>query len=381
MKQDAWIDAGTACAILGVRAQTLYAYVSRKLVRSCSDRQDARRSLYLRADVDLLAQRNRRPRARQEVAAEAIRWGEPVLSTAISGIRDGTLWFGARTAIDCARSMTLEEVAAHHWRSPVGPGVAGEPVSGGATLAVQRAVGWLAAQMDGDIPVLGASRQQIAARGWAMLSALADVILGRCEPGPIHLRAARVWGLDARDAEVVRTALVLLSDHELNPSAFAVRVCASTGAGLIAAILAGMATLSGPLHGGVAGKASEALRAGLGGSAGIEPFLAVQGALSPYGYGFGHPLYPGGDPRAACLLATLPPDAPAVRAVWALSRRLDIPPNIDAALAACQQVMGLPEDAAFSIFAIGRLTGWVAHVIEQAETGTVIRPRARFAPA
>ncbi|MBD3787147.1 MAG: hypothetical protein IE922_09265, partial [Sphingomonadales bacterium] len=136
MFEGEFIDSGTACARLGVRAQTLYAYVSRGLLRVQTDPGDARRSLYARADVEALAARHRRPRARAEVAARAIRWGDPVLDTAISDVRDGALWFGARLAVDCAEAMSLEEVAAHHCRvadwGPAGTGRA--PASCGAGL-------------------------------------------------------------------------------------------------------------------------------------------------------------------------------------------------------------------------------------------------------
>ena len=74
----------------------------------------------------------------------------------------------------------------------------------------------------------------------------------------------------------------------------------------------------------------------------------------------------------------LPRESSAVRGIENLSKRLGIPPNIDGALAACVAELGLPENAAFSIFAIGRLTGWIAHAMEQSQSRQMIRPRARF---
>ena len=96
MNSTDWIDTETACALLGVKPQTLYAYVSRGQVRAEADALDGRRSLYARVDVETLARQNRRSRARAEVAEAAIRWGDPVLRTAISELRDGMLWLRGR---------------------------------------------------------------------------------------------------------------------------------------------------------------------------------------------------------------------------------------------------------------------------------------------
>ncbi|MEM7498896.1 MAG: citrate/2-methylcitrate synthase [Pseudomonadota bacterium] len=380
MKEGELIDAAMACALLGVRPQTLYAYVSRSLLRAESDPQDARRSLYPRREVEALARRHRRPRARARVAAGAIRWGEPVMETAISGVREGVLYFGESPAHECAATMTLEEIAARHCGVPFLVTHPAHAVASGDTTPLRRTLDYLAARADEGAPMQDQRRREIAAEGAALLSGAAGAMLGAALDGPIHERFASAWRLDGRAAEAVRSALVLLSDHELNPSTFAVRVCASTGATLAAALLAGLATLTGPRHGGVAARAREALDAAAEGPAAIERFLAREAESDPYTFGFGHPLYPAGDPRAAYLLAREDPDNAVVAATRRLSRRLDLTPNIDAALAAISRIHGLPGHAAFAIFAIGRLTGWIAHAIEQSETGQIIRPRARYTP-
>ncbi|WP_375687394.1 citrate synthase [Pseudooceanicola sp. LIPI14-2-Ac024] len=375
-----WIDADAACALLGVRPQTLYAYVSRRLLRARSDTADARRSLYARADVEALARRHRRPRARASIAAQSIRWGEPVLETSISDIRDGTLYFGTRAAADCAATMGLEEVAAHHCHVAdfTPPRRLPPPPPGDTPL--HRALTLLAVEAASGAPMRGRQAGEIACDGAALMSRIADALIGAAHPGPIHDRLRQAWGLDAEAADTVRRALVLLSDHELNPSTFAVRVCASTGASLAAAMLAGLTTLTGPLHGGVAPMARAAIRASERGPRAIEAFIGDHAEPGPYAYGLGHPLYPAGDPRATALLARMPPDAPVLRHVRRLSDRLGQPANVDMALAACVAQYDLPPDAGFRLFAIGRLAGWIAHAIEQSVTGKIIRPRARFAP-
>lgn len=373
MTRSDWIDAKTACHLLGIRPQTLYAYVSRGLLRASSDPGDPRRSLYAKVDVDGLAARHRRPRARAEVASQAIRWGDPVLNTAISGVRDGVLFFGERPATECAQSMTLEQVAAHHWRQEV-PVVRSTQAVVDMVGPLENGLAFLARSAARDQPVLGLGRRAMAGQGAALLSDAANALMGSARSGPIHERLAGAWDLNPQGTNLLRQALVLMSDHELNPSTFAVRVCASTGASLPAALLAGLATLSGPRHGGVADKARQTVEAGMAGDA---AFLR-RASATPYQHGFSHPLYPLGDVRAAFLLDALDQDAPPVQSLRRIASEVQMHPNIDAALAAFAIAYALPREAAFIIFAVGRMVGWIAHAIEQAESETLIRPRAEF---
>ncbi|WP_404401288.1 citrate synthase [Pelagibacterium halotolerans] len=375
MNSSDWIDTGTACALLGVKPQTLYAYVSRKLVRAQADAADARRSLYARADVETLLQQNHRPRARAEVAEQAIRWGDPVLVTAISEVREGMLWLRGRPVDDCANTLTLEDMAALLWNTET---VACPAIDIASTLPdpIGRALEFLAQTVTGASPMQQLTPEEIAREGGRLMSGVTNALLGRNATGPIHLRLGRAWAQEPQGCDDLRRALVLLSDHELNPSTFAVRISASTGTSLPAALLSGLATLSGPRHGGVASVARAALQAALDGNQ--QAFLTEHADRSPYGFGFGHPLYPAGDPRARHILDRLAPDTPPAVALRTLSRRFGLSPNIDAALATMSMVYGLPDEAAFTIFAVGRLAGWIAHAIEQVESGEIIRPRARY---
>ncbi len=375
MKNSEWLDAQSACALLGVKPQTLYAYVSRHKIRASADPQDPRRSLYTRQDIEELIRKMRRPRARAEVAEGAIRWGDPVLATAISEVRDGTIWLRGRRIQDCAANMTHEEVAAHlcGLEKIVCPATAVN-VTGQSSFA--RAMKALASQTDSAAPMLGRDLSNIAIDAERAMSVIANACLGDSKDGQIHRRIGAVWGVETQSQDIIRRALVLLSDHELNPSTFAVRVSASTGTSLSAALLAGMATLSGPRHGGVASLAKAALDATMKGS--LDNFLAEHAQQDPYTYGFGHPLYPDGDPRATELLKQIPFDAPVRSAVEILSERLLLPPNIDAALAASVVHFNWPSDAATVLFSIGRASGWIAHAIEQISGGEMIRPRAKY---
>jgi citrate synthase len=175
---------------------------------------------------------------------------------------------------------------------------------------------------------------------------------------------------------VIRRILVVLADHELNASAFAARVAASTGASLAAAALAGLATLTGPRHGGAAAKVSALMEDAerLGAEEAVRSWVS-RGDLPP---GFGHPLYPDGDPRARVLLSALDPD-PLVKDLQASAETVTGQrANIDFALVAAARQLSRPPDAPFALFALGRSVGWIAHALEQIETGGLIRPRARY---
>jgi citrate synthase len=195
--------------------------------------------------------------------------------------------------------------------------------------------------------------------------------------GHVHTAMARAWGTDGAGADLIRRALVLCADHELNASAFAVRVVASTGAALPACLLAGLAALSGPLHGGMTEQVG-ALLAEPGMQANPHATLAARLGRGERLPGFGHRLYPDGDPRAAALLATLDPGAWWRGMLGAAHDLTGLRPNIDLALVALERTRQFPAGSALAIFAAGRSAGWIAHALEQRQDGRLIRPRAIY---
>jgi citrate synthase len=94
--------------------------------------------------------------------------------------------------------------------------------------------------------------------------------------------------------------------------------------------------------------------------------------------GWSHPLYPDGDVRATNLLSALKPRPAIARILRTMEQETGDKPNCDAALAAMTRELALPNEATFSIFALARMTGWLAHAMEQRETVRIIRPRARY---
>lgn len=374
---EGWLSAGEAVAQLGVRPQTLYAYVSRGRIEARPDDDDPRRSLYRTSDVAELAGRKARGRRTADVARRAIAWGEPVLTSAITTVVRGRLHYRGEDAVALSASASLEAVArllcgaSEQALSPAPAAVIAPGPDGKA-----RAFTFLAERAGRDPAARGRSRAALLDEAAAILRGLADAMAGEAHRGLLHQRLARAWGCDRNGADLIRRALVLLADHELNASTFAVRVAASTGASLSASVLAGLSALSGPLHGGSFARVQAFFREVR--ARGVTEAVAgrlAQGLDIP---GFGHPLYPEGDVRALGLLQAFKPAAEIEAARQEAESVTGLHANIDFAVTALADVLGLPDEAPFVLFAVGRCAGWIAHALEQGETGDLIRPRATY---
>src|SRR5204863_1385436 len=199
--------------------------------------------------------------------------------------------------------------------------------------------------------------------GGRILRLVTNIVAQRESRVPIHLALRAGWRLkgDAA-ADVIRTALVLCADHELNVSAFVARCAASAGASPYDVVSAAMATLRGYKHGGAADRVLSLL-AGSGTPKRARAVVANGLRRGEHLPGFGHPLYPAGDPRAVLLLRLAQATGNEVewrpiRNLWrAGSELLNEFPNLDFGLAAVTRTYLLPHEAPLLLFALGRTIG------------------------
>jgi citrate synthase len=390
---EALLSARQAAARLGVSLPTLYAYVSRGQLRSEPDPADPRARLYPEAEVAALVRRKAHRQDPTRAAAEALDWGTPVLASALTRITPQGPAYRGRDVVTLAHEETFERVAALLWLDDL---EAAEPLFSRAWAEAQTLPAPAAALAHPWLPgfqhhLLAASAVDlraydltpagIAASGARLLERLVLSLTGTSSDRRTSLasRLGQAWGAPARALEA---ALVACADHELNASSFTARVVAGAGATPYQAVLAGLAALSGHRHGGSTLSAVALLRE-IGtpsrAAGGIADRLR-RGERLP---GFGHPLYPQGDPRAPLLLAALgeagrETSALAEAVARVVEEATGERPNLDLGLAALELGLALPNGAGLALFALGRTVGLVAHALEQAQTDTLIRPRARY---
>ena len=413
-------SAREAAEALGVTLPTLYAYVSRGLLRSLEGAASTRARRYPRADVEALRRKREQRGDPGPIAEGALSWGTPVLSSAITANADGRLFYRGREAVALAQTWPFERVAMWLWTGVEGapwPGVPGAwPEGRLVTLRAQLADLDATAACQALLPVAAAAdpaawdlRPAAVTRTGARILHVMALLMAGASAGPpasgsggapatspaapgdgfaegaIAARLAAAWaGGRAEAREGIEAALILAADHELNVSAFAARCAASAAATPYDVVLAGLATLRGARHGGHTERVA-ALLDEVGEPARAPGVLAARLRRGEAIAGFGQPLYPAGDPRGAALLALaarLAPQAAAVdlgRAVAAAGEAvLNERPTIDFGLVVLARALGLPSEAPLALFALGRAAGWLAHALEQYEGGALIRPRARY---
>jgi citrate synthase len=397
VSDDRWLTATEATTALGVKPQTLYAYVSRGMIRR-ERRPGSRTSRYARSDVERLAEHGR-PRVRADgfdiVIDQAVTRLDPAGHLAYRG------WDATRAAVDAR----FEEVAAWLWGSTIGPHEHWSSDRDG--LAVARAV---QATLPDDTPLPDRLRVAVATlrpcdplrndRRAASVAARAGTLIAtmvkalppvdaRDEPTATGSIARRLWTrvspLEPTNVRVraLDRALSLLADHELATSTLAVRVAASTWADPYLLLLAGLAAVGGPLHGGQ----SELVRSTLRDAVASTPEAAIGRLLRDGEHvpGFGHQVYEGPDPRTPVLLDAIERCTPprdlwsAARGVLAVMARDDGPhPNVDFALGVLAESTRMVHGAGEAIFAVARSAGWIAHGLEEYQHRLRYRIRATY---
>ena len=401
-----YLSAQEAAAELGISLATLYSYVSRGLIRSEEAGGPRRRRRYRAEDVQRLKERKELRRDPSRAVEKALDWGAPLLESAITLIQDGRFFYRGRDALALADSHTIEQVAALIWlEEEAAPDAPALPELFRATqvtpllaqLADARAA-WpplgLVEAFQAILPLAGAldpsaydlRPQPVARTGARILHLLAATAVGQDGlSASIAETLQRRWvPQDAGAARLLDGALILCADHELNVSSFTARCVASAGSTPYAVVQAGLAALRGVRHGGYTERVEALLdQVGMPGQA--EEVLAARLKRGEPIPGFGHRLYPGGDPRAGWLLARAAearPGSPAVALAQAVTQAaqalLGEHPTLDFGLVTLARALDLPPGAPLALFALGRTVGWIGHALEQYRSQQLIRPRARY---
>ena len=408
------LSAPEACEILKIKPSTLYTYVSRGQLHPATN-LGKNASRYLREEVERLRARSDARMGHGAVASMALRWGQPVINTSITEITPAGPRYRGHLATDLVRNPGLfENVAELLWsgvlpdekstwyveplRADIGRALLGMGIElndqirmmrvfsvaatalGGGTLAEEVRSGsitHLAREMifafAGCCGVLGKDRRFIAPAGDKSVAE--------------HIVTALQVDANPELEFALNAALIVGADHELAAPTFSARIAASAGAGLHACIVAALATQTGSLLAGGCNRA-ENLARGLTSVAHVKSLVSEAQRNKASFPGFGLPLYPQGDPRAACLVDIASKygrqdkhSELAFCFIEEVRTQLGLFPNIEFGLVALCLACGLPVRSASAIWGIGRAAGWVAHALEQRLAGFPMRPRGQFQPA
>jgi citrate synthase len=385
------LTAPRAAAALGVKPETLYAYVSRGLLAR-HRLPGSRASWFDPGDIDRLAGRGRGGRPEREVRIES----------AVTALEGGHYWYRGQDPLALARTHSFEQVAEFLWTGelPAEAAWTADPAAVRIGRKVQAVLPADALPFDRARLVTAAlagtdpfrhdlSPAAVVAAARRLIASVAESLpaLGRPRGDGF---AAVVWSRISRAAptaaqlNALDDALVILADHELAASTFAVRIAAALRADPYGAASAGFGVLGGALHGAVS-LAAEALLRELDASGSVATVVERRLRRGETLPGIGHPIYPGGDPRGPALLDVMRRVARdrrrlrQVDALLAATRTRGLPPpNVDLGIAALVHVLGLVPGAGEVVFALARMAGWLAHALEEYERPSTIRPRAVY---
>jgi citrate synthase len=399
MADDDYFSAKEAAAALGISLPTLYAYVSRGLVQSEPGAGQSRARRYRRADVDALLARKALRQNPTQVTEAALHWGSPVLASAVTLIEDGRFFYRGHDVAQLAQTASFEAVASLLWRDVLAEAdlfppelpaslqqrmAEVQPILQPLPLfeRFQVLLPLLAGQ---DLAAFDLAETAVAQTGARLLHLLTWAATGQQPHADLAAALQQAWTPQKLAVRpLLNTALILCADHELNVSAFAARVVASAQANPYAVVQAGLAALQGARHGGHTERVVALLHEA-GSVAGVRPAVAARLRRGESIPGFGHPLYPAGDPRARLLLSLVAEAFADGTAVAVIREVIQVMveatgqlPTIDLGLAALAVAANLPEGAPLALFALGRTAGWLGQAIEQYQEDQLIRPRARY---
>jgi citrate synthase len=402
-----YVSGPEAAKLLGIKAKTLYAYVSRGFIRSVPAGTQ-RGHLYRRADIERLRLRSDARSGREAAAAGAMSFGDPIIFSSITELTAAGPSYRGRAAIELGSSgLTYEQVAAFLWtgtppernarawesiRLPRSiDAIVGELAAADGTLAVHDIFA-LAAVARGISRETGAYDATLEPRAvvqtlFASLGLLShpralSIAPGQTTLATAVLRTCRVAETES-NVRAIDELLILYADHELAPATFVARVAASFGAELSACAVSAIES-----SGGSESEFADISRLVSDVQSREELHARIRvyrdnerlppGLTSPA-------LYPDGDPRARRMLElarTCAPDDPVIAIVSAvvaeLREALNVHPKAPLGLKLLAIALGLTDAQAFGLYLAARSAGWVAHCLEQYASPAALRPRAKY---
>lgn len=401
-----YLDRNAALAILGIKKESLYTYVSRGLIRTLVQ-PGKRTHLYRKSDIEKLKTRAGVKSGGQRISP-SLRYGEPVVQTWVCDITEAGPRYRGQLATALANDgRSLEYAADLVWTGlpPISdlPWSDNEPFSSlhSAAMSKQRLthsslfgiMGHIAVELASQERGAGNDAHHVDARtsGIHLLNAFAGVCgyfgpanayQPRAQNEFIAERLLKGFGLDQHKSRekilrALNIALVLSVDNELTTPTFCARLSASTGTDLYACVAAALMAQAGPMQ--------------MGGASHLESYLSSlpdkqsdTGRSSPNIPCFNHPLYTK-DPRAELILEHLgnldglpPARTKLLKFVQRTYQTTSQYPNLFGAMVIFSMALGLPSASAAFLHTLSRSAGWIAHAAEQRLAGTMLRPRARY---
>lgn len=388
-----YLDSREAAEFLGVVPGTLYSYVSRGLITSQVRDPRSRKRYYLKADLLELRHRSTYRKDPEGAAKEVMEFGNPILTTKVSLITEDGHYYRGLSSTELAAKHSFEEVAQFLWNGELRVDDAwATPVDEELSSNLPAELS-TAEKMQCILPLLqyqdlrgyGKGPDTLIPSATSLILHLLYLSTGSQREGSVTQTLQRAWKPDnPAVAAMLNTIMIILADHELNIATFTARCAASAGASLHQTVLAGLAALQGHKH--LRGQVFQARRlfSEILKDGSVERVIRQHLQRGENLPGFHNPyrrLYPHQDPRVVTLTANLEQTRhfPLLQETINLCQQLTGEhPRIDFLLACSELMLELPQDAIFSLIAISRTTGMIAHALEQFSSDRVIRPRARY---
>jgi citrate synthase len=406
MTDKSLMSAQEAADELGVKIGTIYAYVSRGLIRSRASEEGQRNRQYSREDVTRLLVRRQMRVSLDPAAKDVFQWAAPVLETGISLIEDGHLYYCGIPIEQVAMMFSAEELASLVWTENAANAHA--LFDSGRHPSVKKyRKKLLDLGIDRDnlfsvpsfqiiLPIAMADdpiafdlrEESIALSGARILRLLTSLAAGDvAEDISLAEMLQRGWQPhDERSIRFFNMALIICADHQVKLATFSARVAAALGTTPYSVINTGITALAGPQQGGYTETVEVFLDEVKTPDNAVDVISSRLRRSESFPVpGFHNPLYPEGDPRARILLNALYeeyPDSPAIVLAQSIQdtvyRLRGEHPKMEYSLAIFRRHYELPTSSTLGIFALGRIIGWIGHAIKQYRSKQTIQPRIRY---